>query len=592
MNPNHSPGKAGKDCKAGKLERCAHGRTPRTLTRLTHLTGLTAALLLATSAFAHSVVDVGMSIEVPKFVAAQSTLTYHVIADDRNNDNGLGIVVTIVLPPTVKFSSANGGNTWRCMESKLTVTCSAETIVPGPNPIDVTVTAPAAIGTIHATANTQSLGSLDLNAANDNAAADVVVYDPAACRASAPTFGGPPDESSQSGAVSLSWSAVDGAQSYAVFTAVEGAAASPVIVTDKNNASLIAEPGRSEWWVEATFTSCPPQDSEHRHFTMTSVAPRSVTIYAGDPAADVTRDGPRSSATFRAPFGLALSPLSQLYVTDEADSVVRKISNDNVTTIAGAAGVIGATEGQFARFHGPRGVTVTPLDGFVFVADTQNQEIRILYTGGPFIPAFAVGGAAELSGYVDDVADRSRFNLPSGIAATLRGNLYVADTQNNLIRTMTQITGTIGLFTISTFARDLHAPMGVAVGPNEVVYVADTDDHTIRKFVNGTVSVLAGQSGAAGNSDGRGAEARFDHPAAVAVDARGNLFVTDRNGVRRVAPSGLVTTVVRGLGSLTGIVVDGSDRILVADPGAHVIRTIEPAAAPPPAVGARRRAAH
>jgi DNA-binding beta-propeller fold protein YncE len=70
--------------------------------------------------------------------------------------------------------------------------------------------------------------------------------------------------------------------------------------------------------------------------------------------------------------------------------------------------------------------------------------------------------------------------------------------------------------------------MGVAVGPNEVVYVADTDDHTIRKFVNGTVSVLAGQSGAAGNSDGRGAEARFDHPTAVAVDARGNLFVTDQ----------------------------------------------------------------
>jgi DNA-binding beta-propeller fold protein YncE len=315
-------------------------------------------------------------------------------------------------------------------------------------------------------------------------------------------------------------------------------------------------------------------------------------IYAGDLAVAVTRDGPRSSATFRAPFGLALSPQNELYVTDEADNVVRKISKDTVTTISGAAGFVGATEGQFARFHGPRGVTVTPLDGFVYVADTQNQEIRILYTGGAFVPAFVVGGAAELSGYVDDVADRSRFNLPSGIAATPRGDLYVADTQNNLIRKMTQIAGTIGLFTISTFARDLHSPMGVAVGANEAVYVVDTGDNTIRKFVNGTVSVLAGESGVSGNSDGRGAEAHFDHPIGVAVDARGNLFATDRNGVRRIAPSGLVTTVARGFNSLAGIVVDASDRLLVADPDAHVIRLIEPAAAPPPAVGARRRAAH
>src|SRR6266550_3389382 len=93
---------------------------------------LLAALVFATSAFAHSVVDIGMSIQVPRFAPAQSTFTYHVIADDQNNDNGLGIVVTIVLPPTVKFSRVSGGTTWRCTESKLTVTCSAETVAPGP----------------------------------------------------------------------------------------------------------------------------------------------------------------------------------------------------------------------------------------------------------------------------------------------------------------------------------------------------------------------------------------------------------------------------------------------------------------------------
>ena len=523
-------------------------------------------LFIAASASAHTLVDVGMSIEAPRFVATQQTFTYHVIADDRNNDNGSGIVITIVLPPAVKFVRASGGSTFRCSESKLTVTCAADVIIPGPNPIDVTVTAPATTATLHATANTQSLGSLDLTPGNDNAAADVVVYDAAACRQSAPTLIGPVDESPQSVFVPLSWSPVDGAQSYAIFTAVEGAAAAPMLVTDKANASLIAEPGRSEWWVEATFNNCPPQGSEHRHFTTITIAPRNVVTYAGAP-------------NFRAPYGLALSPQNEIYVTDESDNVVRKIVGGTVTTLAGAAGVAGATEGQFALFNGPRGVAVTPLDGYVYVTDTQNHEVRILYTGGQFVPAFTVGSAAD-------------FNAPSGIAATFRGNLYVADTANNLVRKMTQITGFIGLFTISTYARDLHGPLGVAVDQNETVYVADTEDHTIRKFVNEAGSILAGESGVAGSSDGRGGEAHFDHPTAIALDARGNLFVTDRNGVRRIAPSGLTNTVARGFATLTGILVDPSDRIFVADPPAHLIRMIDRATAPPPATAGRRRAAH
>jgi sugar lactone lactonase YvrE len=546
-----------------------------------------AVVLYAAVASAHSVVDIGMSFDVPHFVAAQTTFTYHVIADDRNNDNGLGIVVTIVLPPSVKFSKATS-TAFRCSESKLTLTCSADTVSPGPNPIDVTVTAPATPGIIRATANTQSLGSLDLTPQNDNATADVVIYDAGACRASAPLLVGPPDEASQPAVVQLSWSAVDGAQSYSVFTSVEGAAAAPMLVTDKTSAALVAEPGRSEWWVEATFNSCPPQDSEHRHFTADSVLQRNAAVYAGDPSLAATKDGPRSSATFKAPYGLALSPQNDLYVTDETDNVVRAISHDNVTTIAGAPGFTGATEGQFARFNGLRGVAVTPLDGYVFVADAQNQEVRILYTGGPFIPAFVVGGGALLAGNVDDVGDKSRFNQPSGIAATLRGNLYVADTQNNAIRKMTQVPGAIGLFTTTTFARGLHGPLGVAVDANENVYVADTEDNTITKIVNGIVNVFAGQSGVAGGRDGR--SPLFDHPAAIALDARGNLYVADRNGIRRIAPTGLTTTVARTTG--TGIVVD-ADRVFVADPAAHVIRVLDPATAPlAPAPGGRRRAAH
>src|SRR5438128_4616703 len=196
---------------------------------------------------------------------------------------------------------------------KLTVTCAAEQITPGPNPIDITVIAPSTIGTLHATTNTQSLGSLDLNPANDNASADVVVYDPAVCRALTPLPLGPPDESAQPAIVPLSWSAVEGAQSYTVYTDVEGALASPRIVTDRREAALVGEPGRSEWWVEATFSNCPPIDSERRHFVVSSTVPHNVVVYAGNPNVAATQDGPRATATFRKPYGLALSAQHELY---------------------------------------------------------------------------------------------------------------------------------------------------------------------------------------------------------------------------------------------------------------------------------------
>ena len=532
---------------------------------------LAAAVLIPSAALAHVVVDVRMSFDVPQFVPIQQSFRYRVIADDLNNDNGAGIVVTIVLPSQVKLSSVTKSDAWKCSETpRLTLTCSAEQIVPGPNPIEINVVAPAQAGALHATTSVQSLGSIDLNATNDNAVADIFAFDASACIAAPAVLLAPNDNSTQSRVVPLTWTAVSGAQSYTVYTSVEGAAAARAVSSISSAALLAAEPGRSEWWVVASFANCPPVESSHRHFTATQTLPRAVITYAGDPNTDLTRDGPRSSATFRSPFGLALSPAGKLYVSDQADNIVRRIINDNVITIAGAIGKAGTTDGQFALFQSPRGLAVTPLDGYVYAADTLNHEIRILYTGGPFIPAYDAGGAAGLAGYADDVGDKARFDAPSGIAATERGNLYVADTANNRIRKMTQVPGFVGLFSVSTAASGLHSPLGVAVDTKETLYVADTDDGSIRKIANGVVSVMA---------DG------LDHPTGIALDARGNLYVTDRTTVRRIAPSGLMTTVASGLNAPAGIVIDATDRIFVAESGSHVIRVIEPAEIHP-----RRRA--
>ncbi|PYQ60676.1 MAG: hypothetical protein DMF58_07410, partial [Acidobacteria bacterium] len=94
---------------------------------------LAAAVLIPSAALAHVVVDVRMSFDVPQFVPIQQSFRYRVIADDLNNDNGAGIVVTIVLPPQVNLSGVTKSDTWKCTESpRLTLTCSAEQIVPGP----------------------------------------------------------------------------------------------------------------------------------------------------------------------------------------------------------------------------------------------------------------------------------------------------------------------------------------------------------------------------------------------------------------------------------------------------------------------------
>src|SRR5205814_1839140 len=245
----------------------------------------------------------------------------------------------------------------------------ADEIVPGPNAIAVNVTAPSQPGPLHASAKVESQESLDPNTSNDTATSDVIAFDPTVCNSAPPQLSGPADQASVAPVVTLSWFPVARAVNYTVYTSVEGAGEAPVLTVSGNAASLIAEPGTTEWWIAASFTNCPPLLSQHRRFTATATLPRPVRIFAGDPGVDRTIDGPRVAARFRSPFGLALSPNGELYVSDQADNVVRRIAGDHVITIAGTAGVAGDAVGQFAQFRGPRGLTVTPVDGFVYAAD-------------------------------------------------------------------------------------------------------------------------------------------------------------------------------------------------------------------------------
>jgi uncharacterized repeat protein (TIGR01451 family) len=525
-----------------------------------------AIVMNAESAAAHLLVDIKMSVNAPAFVATRQRLTYQVIVDDLANDSAFGVVVTDTLPPSVTFVKASGTG-WNCSESKLKVTCSAEQIAAGPNTITIDVTAPAAAGSITYSVTVMSLGSFDPNSANDNASATTTVYDPAACPASNLKLLG----TTGTNPVHLSWSAVPNAKSYSVFTAVEGERSAIVATTNETSAAVAIGRGNVEWRVEATLGGCPAIASATGRF-FSDTAPETLVMST-------------LSDAFTSPAGVAVDSKGSLYVADAGDYTIRQVSaHGEVTLLGGTPNAAGGIDGRPASFASPMGIIITPMDNFLFIADRANEAVRLRYPGD-FSLGFVITIAGSLGhpGMANGNGEVSLFYEPSAVGADPRGRLYVADTKNHLIRKVTSVPGFTGYYASATYsgagegsidgptgAARFSNPSGVAVDGEDVVYVSDTGNHTIRKIFNGNVTTLAGSAGVTGSVDGSGVDARFNAPAAMAIDPRGNLYVCDRgnHAIRRVAPSGMVTTVAH-LSEPAAIVVDPNGTIYIADAGEH-----------------------
>ncbi|MFN9479791.1 MAG: hypothetical protein ACK6C0_10210, partial [Betaproteobacteria bacterium] len=206
-----------------------------------------------------------------------------------------------------------------------------------------------------------------------------------------------------------------------------------------------------------------------------------------------------------------------------------------VSTLAGAAGSSGSADGNgaAARFNSPEGLAVDGA-GNVYVADTQNHTIRKIATAGA-VGTFA--GIVRSWGSADGTGAAARFAAPYGVSVDAFGNVYVADTVNHTIRKITPVgvvstlAGTAG----SSGSADgigsavrFDSPQAVAVDGSGNVYVADTNNHTIRNITPaGAVRTFAGTAGSSGSADGTGASVRFNRPGGVAGDGSGNVHVAD-----------------------------------------------------------------
>ena len=183
---------------------------------------------------------------------------------------------------------------------------------------------------------------------------------------------------------------------------------------------------------------------------------------------------------------------------------------------------------------------------------TRNDTIRKITPAG-VVTTFA--GTAGQSGSADGTGAAARFTNPEGTAVDGAGNVYVADTFNDTIRkitpagVVTTLAGTAGQggSADGTGAAARFAfPTGVAVDGAGNVYVADTDNDTIRKITPaGVVTTLAGTAGQSGSADGTGAAARFNSPFGLAVDGAGNIYVADEDNdaIREITPAGVVSTL-------------------------------------------------
>lgn len=307
-------------------------------------------------------------------------------------------------------------------------------------------------------------------------------------------------------------------------------------------------------------------------------------------------DDTAGRASFRLPTGVAADAYGNVYVADQLNHKIRKITADGVVTTLAGSGSPGADNGTgaMASFRFPFGIAVD-ASGNVYVADTDNHTIRKIVIATGAVTTLAGSGTA---GAANGIGTAASFNFPQGVAADAAGNVYVADVLNHKIRKIVVATGEVttlagsgtagaanGIGTAASF----NFPQGVAADAAGNVYVADTDNNRIRKITTGgVVSTLAGS--VQGSADGVGTAASFNFPPGVAVDAFGNVYVADRINykIRKINSAGMVTTLsgsgsagfADGIGTVASfnepisVTVDAFGNIYVADNNNNKIRKI------------------
>lgn len=278
-----------------------------------------------------------------------------------------------------------------------------------------------------------------------------------------------------------------------------------------------------------------------------------TSVYAGTEKIGFS-NGEANKAGFYAPYALTSNSTGTIFVADQVDNRIRKISPEGeVSTVAGNVSS-GYKDGSAvdARFDTPSGIAIDQ-QGNIYISDQNNHVIRRISPLGEVI-TFAGG---QKIGATDGKGKEASFKLPAGICIDAKGFIYVADRGNNLIRVISPDglvstlagSGKVGFADGNANEAKFNAPTGIAVDNLGFIYVADQVNNRIRKISpSGDVSTVAG-NGNFSNDDGIGQQASFKYPSALVISPEGYLYVTDQlnNSIRKISTSGKVSTIKTSL---------------------------------------------
>jgi len=340
-----------------------------------------------------------------------------------------------------------------------------------------------------------------------------------------------------------------------------------------------------------------------------------INTVAGTGAQFSGDNGAAPSAQLASPGGIAVDASGNLFIDDGTARLRKVAANGIITTVAGN-GICcqGGTTG------GVPATSTSVNDGRVAVDGSGNlyitdffSAVRKVSTNG-IITTIAGNGTTGFAGDGGPATSAELGLSPNGVAVDTSGNVFIADTGNNRIRKVSTTgiittlagNGTAGLAGDGgpATAAELSYPLGVAVDASGNVYIADTNNNSIRKVSpGGIITTLAGNgTGGFSGDGGLAASAQLNRPGGVAVDTHGNIFIadTDNSRVREVSSSGIITTVAgNGAGGFVGgysgdcgpaasaqlslpgdVAVDSSGNVYILDTDNNAVRRLQPTSKP------------
>jgi hypothetical protein len=347
-----------------------------------------------------------------------------------------------------------------------------------------------------------------------------------------------------------------------------------------------------------TFSSC--LIAQGQSYNISTIAGDSSVGYSGD-------GGPATIAELNEPWGVAIDKAGNVYIADDHNFRIRKVSPGGVISTFAGNGTAGFSgdggQASAAELNYPTGVAIDTA-GNLYIADENNNRIRKVNASG-VISTYAGTGAVGFGGDGGQ-ATNAKFNVPAGVAIDRLGNLYVADFYNYRVRKIitSGVISTVAGNGSYGFGGDggqatsgkIGSILGVGVDGAGNIYIPDQSNGRIRKVdAGGVITTFAGSSTQGYSGDlGPATAAELSYPYGVCTDALGNVYIADYNNarVRMVNSSGIIMTIAgtgypayygdggpatdAEISTLTGVGIDDIGNIYIADENNARIRKLVP----------------